>query len=237
MLPGADAAVLRIKKTGVGIALSTDGNGRHCYLDPYRGGKAAVAEAARNVACCGATPIAITNCLNFGNPEKGPVAWQFAQAVEGMAEACEAFGIPVISGNVSFYNESFGQAIYPTPVVGMLGLLPDATLHCTTGFKSDGDVVLLLGSGSPALDGSEYQKRWYGRVEGRIPDVDLAAEAALQRPAAPTPSPTVCCGRPTIAPTAVSPSRWPRAAWPGGWAPAWTWMPSPDRRRRRPATT
>jgi phosphoribosylformylglycinamidine synthase subunit PurL len=181
VLPGADAAVLRIKKTGVGIALSTDGNGRHCYLDPYRGGKAAVAEAARNVACCGATPIAITNCLNFGNPEKGPVAWQFAQAVEGMAEACEAFDIPVISGNVSFYNESFGQPIYPTPVVGMLGLLPDATLHCTSGFKGEGDVVLLLGSGSPALDGSEYQKRWFGRVEGRVPDVDLAAEAALQR--------------------------------------------------------
>lgn len=180
LLPGGDAAVLRIKQTGVGLAVCTDGNGRRTYLDPYRGGKEAVAEAARNVSCTGAAPVAITNCLNFGNPEKGPIASQFARAVEGMAEACEAFGIPVISGNVSFYNESFGQAVYPTPVVGMLGLMHDVGARCGVAFQREGDVVLLLGDAAPALDGSEYQKRWFGRVEGRIPEVDLAAEVQLQ---------------------------------------------------------
>ena len=139
-----------------------------------------MAEAARNVSCVGAAPIAITNCLNFGNPEKGPVSSQFARVIDGMVEACEAFGIPVISGNVSFYNESFGQAIYPTPVVGMLGLLDDVSVRCGSGFGAAEDVVLLLGDASPALDGSEYQKRWFGRVEGRIPDVDLEAEVVLQ---------------------------------------------------------
>lgn len=180
LLPGGDAAVLRVKHTGGGLALCTDGNGRRTYLDPYRGGKEAVAEAARNVSCTGATPLAITNCLNFGNPEKGPIASQLARAVEGMAEACEAFRIPVISGNVSLYNESFGQAIYPTAVVGMLGLMDDAAVHCTMAFRGEGDVVMLLGDAVPALDGSEYQKRWFGRVEGRIPDVDLQAEVVLQ---------------------------------------------------------
>jgi phosphoribosylformylglycinamidine synthase len=180
VLPGADAALLRVKETGAGLAVCTDGNGRHAYLDPYRGGKTAVAEAARNVSCVGAEPIAITNCLNFGNPEKGPISYQLSQAIEGMAEACEAFGVPVISGNVSLYNESFGQAIYPTPVVGMLGLSDDFTVHCTGGFKADGDVVVLLGDAVPALDGSEYQKRWHGGPAGRIPDVDLQAEVVLQ---------------------------------------------------------
>ena len=180
ILPGGDAALLRIKKNGAGIAVCTDGNGRQTFLDPYRGGKAAVAEAARNVSCVGAKPIAITNCLNFGNPDNGPIAYQLAQAIEGMAEACEAFGSPVISGNVSLYNESFEQPIYPTPVVGMLGLMEDVTRNCTTGFEAGGDRVYLLGDAVPALDGSEYQKRWYGRVEGRIPDVDLAAEVQLQ---------------------------------------------------------
>ena len=180
IVPGGDAALLRIKKSGAGIAVCTDGNGRQTFLDPYRGGKAAVAEAARNVSCVGARPIAITNCLNFGNPDNGPIAYQLAQAIEGMAEACEAFGSPVISGNVSLYNESFDQPIYPTPVVGMLGLMEDFTRHCTGDFKSDGDLVYLLGDAVPALDGSEYQKRWYGCVEGRIPDVDLDAEVALQ---------------------------------------------------------
>ncbi|MHB9149226.1 MAG: phosphoribosylformylglycinamidine synthase subunit PurL, partial [Thermoleophilia bacterium] len=180
VLPGGDAALLRVKETGAGLAVCTDGNGRHTFLDPYRGGKAAVAEAARNVSCVGAAPIAITNCLNFGNPEKGVISYQLSRAIEGMAEACEAFGVPVISGNVSLYNESFGQAIYPTPVVGMLGLSPDFTVHCMSGFQSEGDVIVLLGDATPVLDGSEYQKRWYGTVEGRIPDVDLAAEVVLQ---------------------------------------------------------
>ena len=185
IVPGGDAALLRIKKTGAGIAVCTDGNGRQTYLDPYRGGKAAVAEAARNVSCVGAKPIAITNCLNFGNPDNGPIAYQLAQAIEGMAEACEALGTPVISGNVSLYNESFDQPIYPTAVVGMLGLMDDVTANCTVAFKDEGDEIYLVGGMAPVLDGSEYQKRWYGgpkgRPAGRIPDVDLTAEAALQR--------------------------------------------------------
>ncbi len=185
IVPGGDAALLRIKKTGAGIAVCTDGNGRQTYLDPYRGGKAAVAEAARNVSCVGAKPIAITNCLNFGNPDNGPIAYQLAQAIEGMAEACEALGTPVISGNVSLYNESFEQPIYPTAVVGMLGVIDDVTANCTVAFKAGGDEVFLLGDAGPVLDGSEYQKRWFGgpkgRPAGRIPDVDLEAEVALQR--------------------------------------------------------
>ena len=184
VVPGGDAALLRIKKTGAGLAVCTDGNGRQTYLDPYRGGKAAVAEAARNVSCVGAKPIAITNCLNFGNPANGSIAYQMAQTIDGMAEACEALGTPVISGNVSLYNESFEQPIYPTAVVGMLGVIDDVTANCTMAFKSEGDLVYLLGAATPALDGSEYQKRWFGgptgRPMGRIPDVDLAAEAPLQ---------------------------------------------------------
>ncbi len=180
ILPGGDAALLRVKETGGALAVCIDGNGRHTYLDPYRGGKAAVAEAARNVSCVGAEPIAVTNCLNFGNPEKGSISNQLSRAIDGMAEACEAFGVPVISGNVSLYNESFGQAIYPTPVVGMLGLSDDVEARCHMAFGATGDVILLLGEAAPALDGSEYQKRWYGRVEGRIPDVDLDAEVLLQ---------------------------------------------------------
>jgi phosphoribosylformylglycinamidine synthase len=132
----------------------------------------------------GAKPIAITNCLNFGNPDNGPIAYQLGRAIEGMAEACEALGTPVISGNVSLYNESFEQPIYPTAVVGMLGLMDDVTANCTISFKDEGDVVYLLGDAIPVLDGSEYQKRWYGgargRPVGRIPDVDLDAEVALQ---------------------------------------------------------
>jgi len=184
LVPGGDAALLRIKKTGAGIAVCTDGNGRRSFLDPYRGGKEAVCEAARNVSCVGARPIAITNCLNFGNPDNNSIAYQLARTIAGMAEACEALGTPVISGNVSLYNESFEQPIYPTPVVGMLGLLDEVEAHCTYGFKAEGDVVYLLGDAVPALDGSEYQKRWFGgpkgRPAGRIPDVDLEAERRLQ---------------------------------------------------------
>jgi phosphoribosylformylglycinamidine synthase II len=180
-IPGSDAAVLRIKDTDRGFAFSNDCNGRHCYLDPYRGAKAATAEAARNLACTGALPVAVTDCLNFGNPEKGEIYWQFEQAIEGMAEACEALDTPVVSGNVSFYNESFGQAIYPTPMVGMLGIFDDVSVHIDGAFKDEGDVVLLLGDTAAWMDGSEYQKVLYGKVEGRIPDVDLTLEAELQK--------------------------------------------------------
>jgi phosphoribosylformylglycinamidine synthase len=179
-IPGSDAAVLRIKGTDRGIAFSNDCNGRHCYLDPYRGAKAATAEAARNLSCAGALPVAVTDCLNFGNPEKGEIYWQFEQAIEGMAEACEALDTPVVSGNVSFYNESFGQAIYPTPMVGMLGIYDDVSVHLDHAFKDEGDVVLLLGADEAWMDGSEYQKVHFGKVEGRVPDLDLRLEVQLQ---------------------------------------------------------
>ncbi len=149
VLPGSDAAVLRIKDTERGIAFSSDCNGRYCYLDPYVGAKTASAEAARNVACSGALPAAITDCLNFGNPEKPEVYWQFEEAIEGMAEACEALDTPVVSGNVSFYNESFGQPIYPTPMVGMLGIFDDVSVAIDAAFKDEGDVVVLLGETPP----------------------------------------------------------------------------------------
>jgi phosphoribosylformylglycinamidine synthase len=179
-IPGSDAAVLRIKGTPRGIAFANDCNGRHCYLDPYRGAKAATAEAARNLSCAGALPVAVTDCLNFGNPEKGEIYWQFEQAVEGIAEACEALGTPVVSGNVSFYNESFGQAIYPTPMIGMLGIYDDVSVHVDGAFKDEGDVIVLLGPPAGFVDGSEYQKVHYRRVEGRVPDVDLGLEVRLQ---------------------------------------------------------
>ena len=180
-IPGSDAAVLRIKGTDRGFAFSNDCNGRHCYLDPHRGAKAATAEAARNLACAGALPVAVTDCLNFGNPEKGEIYWQFEQAIEGMAEACEALDTPVVSGNVSFYNESFGQAIYPTPMVGMLGIFDDVSVHIDGAFKDEGDVVLFLGDDAAWIDGAEYQKVAYSVVEGRVPDVDLRLEVELQR--------------------------------------------------------
>ena len=145
MLPGAaDAAVLRLRGTNKAIALTTDCNPRYCYLDPYVGAQIAVAEAARNLSCVGATPLAVTDCLNFANPEKPDGFWQFRRAVEGLADACEAFGTPVISGNVSFYNETPERAILPTPTVGMVGLLPDADKRVTLGFKSEGDHIYLI---------------------------------------------------------------------------------------------
>ena len=189
-IPGSDAAVLRIKGGTRGIAFTSDGNGRRCYLDPYRGAREAVAEAARNLSCVGALPVAVTDCLNFGNPEKGDIYWTFEQTIEGMSEACETLGTPVVSGNVSFYNESFGQAIYPTPLVGMLGVIDDVTKQADHSFKDEGDLVVLLGplpgaeasaGHRVAIDGSEYQKTVFGRVEGRIPDVDLALEARVQQ--------------------------------------------------------
>ena len=177
--PGGDAAVLRIKGTDRAIALCTDGNARHCYLDPFHGGAMAVAEAARNVSCTGATPLAITNCLNFGSPEDPAVYYQLARVIDGMTAACEALGTPVISGNVSLYNESGDQAIWPTPVVGMLGLLEQAGASCGIGFGAEGDVVGLLGDTPPALDGSEYLAVVHGQVAG-TPTIDLDSEVAVQ---------------------------------------------------------
>jgi phosphoribosylformylglycinamidine synthase II len=178
--PGGDAAVLRIKGTSRGVAISTDGNGRFCFLDPREGGRIAVAEGARNVSCVGALPIAVTNCLNFGSPDDPAVYYQLTEAIEGISEACEAFGIPVVSGNVSLYNQSADQPIWPTPVVGMLGLLEDLARRCDIGFQAEGDVVLLLGEPAADLAGSEYLSHRHGVVGGR-PSVDLEAEVALQR--------------------------------------------------------
>ena len=179
--PGSDAAVLRIKGTAKAISLTTDGNGRYCYLDPYAGGAIAVAEAARNLACSGAQPLAITDCLNFGNPEKPDVYYQLKECIRGMAHACRVLGVPVISGNVSLYNETRGQAVYPTPVVGMLGLMEDVTKHCTAAFQRAGDLVYLLGTcDGVGLAGSEYLALEQGLVKGR-PTIDLALEKRVQR--------------------------------------------------------
>jgi phosphoribosylformylglycinamidine synthase len=178
--PGGDAAVIRLPKGDVAVALSTDGNGRYCYLDPYEGARLAVAESARNVACTGARPVAITNCLNFGNPEKTDVMWQFAETVRGIGDACSELGTPVTGGNVSFYNETKGRAIYPTPVIGMLGILEDPSRSVGLGFGEMGDAILVAGVTSPDdLGGSEYAKVVNGVVGGMPPALDLAAEKAL----------------------------------------------------------
>jgi phosphoribosylformylglycinamidine synthase II len=181
VLPGADAAVMRIKGTKLGFAITTDGRGRHCYLDPEGGASATVAEAYRNLSCVGAEPIALTNCLNFGSPEKEENYYQLAACIEGMAEACEALGTPVVSGNVSLYNETEAGAVYPTPVVGMVGVLEDVSRHATPGFKREGDIVVVLGGGPRALDesllaGSDYLEIVHGKVAGIPPRPDLAAE-------------------------------------------------------------
>jgi phosphoribosylformylglycinamidine synthase II len=182
--PGSDAAILRVKGTGKGIALATDGNALYCYLDPHAGGVIAVAEAARNIVCVGAEPLAVTDCLNFGNPEKLDVYYQMEETIRGMAEACGKLGTPVISGNVSLYNETNGEAVLPTPVIGMLGLLEDVDIRCGMGFQADGDEVFLLGASleAPArtLSGSEYLREAHGLVVGR-PEIDLDLELRVQR--------------------------------------------------------
>lgn len=180
LLPGkGDAAVLRIKGTQKAIALTCDGNGRYCYLDPYIGGMIAVAEAARNIVCVGAKPLAITDCLNFGNPEKPEVMWQFQKVVEGMIYACKIFNTPVTGGNVSFYNESEEVAIYPTPVVGMLGIIEGYRVD-GMGFKDEGDLIILLGETKEELGGSEYLKQIHGLVTGKPPTIDLLMEKNIQ---------------------------------------------------------
>lgn len=180
VVPGSDAAVIRIRGTGKAIALTTDCNGRYCYLDPGVGGAIAVAEAARNLVCSGAKPLAVTDCLNFGNPEKPEVFWQFRQAVSGLSEACRALGTPVISGNVSFYNETDTDAVFPTPVVGMVGLIED-TAHITTqAFKDRGDVIVLLGENGEEAGGSEYLKVIHGLERGSVPVLDLDREKKVQ---------------------------------------------------------
>ncbi|HDD53311.1 MAG TPA: phosphoribosylformylglycinamidine synthase subunit PurL [Thermosulfidibacter takaii] len=181
VLPGSDAAIIRIKDTGKAVALSSDCTPRYCYLDPYLGAQQAVAEAARNVACSGALPRAITNCLNFGNPEKPPVMWTFARTVEGMAEACRVLETPVTGGNVSFYNETMGKGIYPTPTIGMVGILERVEDRVTQNFKNPGDLVALLGKNRGHLGGTEYLEHIHGKVAGKPPAVDLEYEKRLHR--------------------------------------------------------
>jgi phosphoribosylformylglycinamidine synthase subunit PurL len=178
--PGADAAVIRLPDSDVAVAISCDGPGRYCYLDPYEGARLAVAEAARNVACTGARPVAVTNCLNFGNPEKPDVMWQFAEAIRGIADACRELETPVTGGNVSFYNETNGRAIYPTPVIGMLGVLERADRSVGLAFRNQGDRILLIGSTEAGdFGGSEYAKVVNSTVAGRPPTLDIAREKAL----------------------------------------------------------
>jgi phosphoribosylformylglycinamidine synthase len=181
VVPGMGAGVVRVKETNRALALSADGNGRYVYLDPFQGAQLAVAEAARNVACAGGEPIGATNCLNFGNPERPEIMWQFARAVEGISAACKALGIPITGGNVSLYNETDGRAVLPTPVLGVVGLIGDASTVVRRAFAKDGDAIVLLGAGRGELGGSEYLKVMHGLVRGVPPALDLQAEAALQK--------------------------------------------------------
>ena len=177
--PGSDAAVVRVKGTHKALALTTDGNSRYCLLNPYVGGTLAVAEAARNVVCSGAQPIGVTDCLNFGNPERPDVMWQFVLAVEGIADACRAFNVPVVSGNVSLYNETNGLSIYPTPIVGMVGLIESVDHVMTQWFKTPGDRILLFGETKEDLGGTEYLKVVHYREQGSPPWLNLETEKAL----------------------------------------------------------
>lgn len=186
ILPGADAAVVRLKETRRALAMTLDGNGRYCAANPREGAKLVVAEAARNVVCVGARPIAITNCLNFASPERPEVMWSFSEVIDGMAEACRAFDTPVVSGNVSFYNETEGRGILPTPVIGMVGIMEDVRRVITPGFKKEGDVIALLGTTQDDLSISEYAASVGGLTaadviaNGKVPELDLNRELAVQ---------------------------------------------------------
>jgi phosphoribosylformylglycinamidine synthase len=173
--------VVRVKGTNRALAVSLDGNGRFCLLDPRQGTRLALAEAARNVACAGGAPIGATNCLNFGNPGRPDIMWQFAEAVAGLGDACRALEIPVTGGNVSLYNETDGRAILPTPVIGVVGLLQDASTVRGRVFPEEGLEIVLLGDGAGELGGSEFLKTIHGVIRGVPPALDLAREHALQR--------------------------------------------------------
>ena len=178
--PGGDAAVIRHRESGKALAMAVDGNGRQVYLDPYLGGMLAVAEATRNISCSGAEPVGITDCLNFGNPEKPEIYWQFTQAVAGMAEACRILDVPVVGGNVSFYNEVEGEAIYPTPVVGAVGLLEKGEKQGQAAFRAEGDLIILLGPEEVSLGGSQFLKAIHHKTAGKLAGIDLMLEKRLQ---------------------------------------------------------
>ena len=177
---GASAGVVRVKGTSIALAMSVDGNGRFVMLDPRQGARLALAEAARNVACAGGLPLGATNCLNFGNPERPEIMRQFAEAVAGLGEACRALEIPITVGNVSLYNETDGKAILPTPVIGVVGVIEDASRTLARAFPDSGLDVVLLGENLGELGGSEYLKTVHGMVRGVPPALDLAQERALQ---------------------------------------------------------
>ena len=179
--PGSDAAVIRLKGTQKALSISTDCNGRYVYLEPRKGGMIAVAESARNVVCSGGLPLAITNCLNFGNPQDPEIYWQFREAVLGIGDACRAFDTPVTGGNVSFYNESNLGAVYPTPVIGMVGILEDFTKNMDISFKDPGDTIVAIGAINGEIGGSEYLKQCHGIVEGPIPGINLEVESSLHK--------------------------------------------------------
>lgn len=178
--PGSDAAVVRIKGTNKALAMTTDGNSRYCLLNPYMGGTLAVAEAARNLVCSGAQPIGLTDCLNFGNPERPDIMWQFVLAVEGIADMCRELDVPIVSGNVSLYNETNGISIYPTPILGMVGLIEPLDLVTTQWFKNPGDRIILLGATKEDLGGTEYLKIVHYREQGSPPLLNFEVEKALQ---------------------------------------------------------
>ena len=180
VLPGSDSAIIRIKGTNKAIAMTTDCNSRYCFSDPYTGGAIAVAEAARNIVCGGGEPAALTDCLNFGNPERPEIMWQFQQAIDGIAAVCKRFNIPVISGNVSFYNETNDISIYPTPVIGMAGIIDDISKRMTQDFKDEGDVIILLGRNMEEIGLSEYLKEIHYKIRGVPPQLDLELEKKVQ---------------------------------------------------------
>ncbi|OIJ14171.1 phosphoribosylformylglycinamidine synthase II [Anaerobacillus arseniciselenatis] len=178
--PGSDAAVLRIRDTNKALAMTTDCNSRYLYLDPEVGGKIAIAEAARNLVCSGAEPLGVTDCLNYGNPEKPEIFWQLEKSTDGLSEACRELETPVIGGNVSLYNERSGVAVYPTPVIGMVGLIDDVNHITTQSFKNAGDLIFLIGETKPEFGGSELQKLVDGEISGKSPSIDLDIEKKLQ---------------------------------------------------------
>ena len=180
--PGrADAAVIRVEGGKKGLAISVDCNARFVFLDPFEGARLAVAECCRNVACVGGEPLGLTDCLNFGNPEKPEIMWQFAEATRGIAAACRELSVPVVSGNVSLYNETEGEAILPTPTVGVVGLLPDASVSVGAAFVAEGDLVAVLGETHGCLGGSEYLQAFHGKLAGTPPRLDAVRELSLQR--------------------------------------------------------
>ncbi len=178
--PGSDAAVLRLRKTKKALAMTTDCNARYCYINPRRGAQSAVAEAARNIVCSGGKPLAVTNCLNFGNPYKPEIYYGFAESVAGMGEACRIFNTPVTGGNVSFYNEDPERAVFPTPTIGMIGLVEDVAHITTQWFKDEGDVIFLLGENKEELGASEYLHTIFHQTKGAVPELDLTFERRLQ---------------------------------------------------------